>query len=352
MKRRNLLAALLALTLLLTACETAEGEKDRPEQSTQPPKTAQTDPPAETTALSVPSAEETVIRYILLSSANDLSGRGDFIYITPTQIMTGQTAHKDIIKGYPISRAADIEQLRITEIPKEAFDRLCAQLRALQYDQIPSEITRPADHPGVEDASNYYLSVKSNYAVLCTVEGYAATHYHDGFAEIDETIRSHAKSMIREYAPPQTETKPIASVILSYSNGYSARTGFTYLSPTKIAIGEKKGGGIMKGDPIANPDGFQMTVTDIPEDVFEELCVQLWTLRFDQLPNKITQPDDYYVTDASDMYFCVRFEDGTEFTSSGYAADVYHDGFYTVRRWMQAHANALMEEYKVPETIG
>lgn len=148
-----------------------------------------------------------------------------------------------------------------------------------------------------------------------------------------------------------TETKLIASVILSYSNGYSARTGFTYLSPTKIAIGEKKGGGIMKGDPIANPDGFQMTVADIPEDVFEELCVQLWELRFDQLPNKITQPDDYYVTDASDMYFCVRFEDGTEFTSSGYAADFYHDGFDAVWHWMYSNATALMDEYGSPEKV-
>ena len=118
----------------------------------------------------------------------------------------------------------------------------------------------------------------------------------------------------------------------------------------EIAIGEKKGGWMMKGDPIANPDGFQVTVADIPEGVFEKLCAQLWEMRFDRLPNQVTQPDGYYVTDASDMYFCVRFEDGTEFISSGYAAEVYHNGFYTVRRWIQAHASALMEEYGMPET--
>ena len=361
MKHPRLFAILLTMTLLLTACGATEETKEQPKQSTPPPKTAQTASSAETTALAastdetathaVPIAEETVIRTILLSSSNELSGHGSFIYITPTQLMIGRTTHKDIIKEYPISRATDLEQLQITEIPKEAFDQLCAELRAQQYDLLPNEIARPADHPEIEDASDYYLSVKSRYAILHTVEGYAATQYHEGFARIYETIHRHVESMIAKYAPPPTETKPIASILLSYSNGFSARTGFTYLSPTHMAVGVKRGGGIMKGDPIANPDGVQMTVAEIPEDVFRTLCAQLWEMRFDQLPREVTPPDGFYITDASDMYFAVRFEDGTEFVSSGYAADVYHEGFYAIRRWLEAHQTALMDEYGA-ENVG
>ncbi len=341
MKRRKFFAALLALTLLLTACGTAEGKK--------PQETIQAGVSAEMTALSVPSAEELPIRSILLSSANALSGHGDIVYITPTQIMTGRTTHMDIIKKHPINYATDIEQLQITEIPEEAFEELCTDLRALRYDLLPSEITRPADHMGIEDASDYYLSIRDSWSTSYVSEGYAATHYHEGFAQIYETIHRHVDSLVKKYTPEPVKTKPIASIILSSRNGYSQMSSFVYLSPTQAATGGINQYTVIKGDPIANPGYMHMKVADIPAGIFEEICMQLWDLRFDLLPRKVTQPEGKAVADDSDYYLSVSFEDGTAFTSEGYAACYYHERFNTVWGYLRAHANAQIEQYGVPE---
>ena len=359
MKRHQLFAILLALTLLLTACGTAGEKNDSSKQSTPPQESAQTDPHAEmptqavssldTTAQACPTAKELPIWSILLSSNNGLSGRGDFVYITPAQIMTGQTTRKEIIKGSPLTRMTDLEQVQITEIPEGAFETLCDELRALRYDLLPAKIERP-ENMAVEDASDYYLSIRDSWISSCVSEGYAATHYHEGFAEIYETIHRHVDALVKEHTPKAAEIKPIASIALSSHNGYSGLSGFTYLSPTQVATGGMSySATIIRNDPITDPGAWRMEVADIPAGMFEELCTELWALRFDLLPAKITQPKDKAVADDSHYYLTVHFEDGTTWTSEGYAACYYHERFGAVWNYLAAHSNALMDEYEVPE---
>ena len=348
MKRHQLFAILLALTLLLTACGTAGGKNDPSKQNTPPQESVQTEPLAETTALTVPTAEELPIWSILLSSNNGLSGRGDFVYITPAQIMTGQTTRKDIITGSPLRRMADLEQIQITEIPEGAFETLCAELRALRYDLLPAKIERP-ENVAVEDASDYYLSIRDSWISSYDSGGYAATHYHEGFAEIYETIHRHVDALVKEHTPKAAEIKPIASIMLSSYNGYSQLSSFTYLTPTQMAAGGMSGCTVITGDPIADPGFMHMKVADIPAGIFAELCAGLWALRFDLLPTKITQPEGKAISDASNSYLTIYFEDGTAFTSGGYAAGYFHERFGAVWGYLQAHANALIDEYEVPE---
>lgn len=349
MKRHQLFAILIALTLLLTACGTAGGKNDPSKQNTPPQESVQTEPLAETTALTVPTAEELPIWSILLSSNNGLSGRGDFVYITPAQIMTGQTTRKDIITGSPLRRMADLEQIQITEIPEGAFEELCDELRALRYDLLPAKIERP-ENVAVEDASDYYLSIRDSWISSYDSGGYAATHYHEGFAEIYETIHRHVDALVKEHTPKAAEIKPIASIALSSHNGYSGLSGFAYLSPTQVATGGgRRINTIIRSDPTINPGAWHMTVADIPTGAFDKICAELWALRFDLLPAKVTQPKDKGVSDDSNFYLTVRFEDGTAFTSEGYAACYYHERFGAVWSYLTAHSNALMDEYEVPE---
>ena len=106
MKLRKFFAALLALTLLLTACGSA-GEETHPTQTTP---SAHAHDPSETQASEVTQNADTEFTWpsdltdidlpitsILLSSANGYSGHGSFIYITPTQIITGKTTYKNMI---------------------------------------------------------------------------------------------------------------------------------------------------------------------------------------------------------------------------------------------------------------
>ena len=349
MKRHQLFAIFLALTLLLTACGTAGGKNDPSKQSTPPQESVQTEPTAGMTALTVPTAEELPVWSILLSSNNGLSGRGDFVYITPAQIMTGQTTRKDIIKGSPLTRMTDLEQIQITEIPEGAFETLCDELRALRYDLLPAKIERP-ENMAVEDASDYYLSIRDSWISSYVSEGYAATHYHEGFAEIYETIHRHVDALVKEHTPKAAEIKPIKSIALSSHNGYSGLSSFAYLSPTQVATGGgRRINTIIRSDPIANPGAWHMKVADIPAGLFEELCAELWALRFDLLPAKVTQPKDKGVSDDSNFYLTVHFEDGTTWTSEGYAACYYHERFGAVWSYLAAHSNALINEYEVPE---
>lgn len=339
MKLRKLFAAILALTLLLTACGSANRE-------TTSPQTSGTTAVQETVPGEMP-AEELPIMSILLSSANGYSGRGSFIYITSTQIMTGTTTYQNMLKGHPHNRMGDIEDLKITEIPKEEFEKLCAELRGLRYDLLPEKV-EPSGDKWVEDASDYYLAISHNFYTATVSEGYAAGFFHEGFSKISGTIQHHANALMEKYAPEPAEVKPIASIMLSSSNTYSQRSSFTYLSPTQVATGGMAGVTAIKGDPIANPGALHMKIADIPEGVFEDICAQLWKLRFDLLPKEITEFDGLEATHDSTYYLIVRFEDGTVFTSEGYGAVSYR-WFSTVWVYLYSHANALMDEYEVPE---
>jgi len=358
MKLRKFFAALLALTLLLTACGTV-GEETHPTQTTpsahahDPSKTQASETtqnadteftwPSDLTDIDLP------ITSILLSSANGYSGHGSFIYITPTQIMTGKTTYKNMIKENPLYHTENIEQLRVTVIPQTAFEELCTQLRQMQYNQLPEKIERP-EHEAVRDASDFYLAISNIYSFQFSSEGYAATHYHEGFAKIWETVDHCAESLIKQYAlPTPTEIKPIESIMLSSSNAYAGRSSFTYLSPTQIANGDMRTTVVIKGNPFENPGAYHMKVADIPAGLFEKICETLWTLRFDLLPPKIVPTDSMRVMDASDCYLIIRFADGTSFTSEGYAATEYNDAYGQIWSYLYRQADALMKQYEAPE---
>lgn len=152
---------------------------------------------------------------------------------------------------------------------------------------------------------------------------------------------------------PQTNQpsheKPIASITLSSRNGYARMSGFAYLTPTQVAMGDIHDYTVLEGDPIADPGAWHMTVADIPAGAFDKICAELWALRFDLLPAKVTQPEDRAVADDSNYCITVRFEDGTTFTSEGYAACYYLEDFGTVWSHLQKQAGKLMDKYEVPE---
>ena len=337
MKRLLFLFHTLVLMLLLTAC--GAGQKN----VAQPPQTAQAE------SIAVPTAEEMPIGSILLSSANELTERSEFIYITPTQIITGKVAQGQAITAHPYNYMESLEQLWVTDIPKEAFEEMCEQLRALRYALLPGEIERPEGREELHGALYTCLRIQESHTKGYFVEGYAAELYHEGFAEICRTVRRNVESLVKKYTAVAAHQKPIASIMLSSRNGYARQSSFTYLTRDHVVQGGMNDYVAIKGDPIANPGAMHMKIADIPSGVFDEICTSLWQMRFDRLPAQITQPEDKAVADDSDYELIVRFEDGTSFTSGGYAACYYLQQFSTIWSYASRQGSLLMAEYEVPE---
>lgn len=183
MKLRNLSAALLALTLLLTACGSAQGEITTSQTSeTTATQAAETTASLETSQ-TVPPAEVKPIRAILNYSYNAFAASSawygyNFYYYTPTQVVTGQTMKTPIDVGDPLNTPDVVN--RTAQESGTGFEALCDDLWAMRFDLLPATVEVDYER-FIHDGSNQYIVIYFEDGTTFTSEGYCATEYSEQF---------------------------------------------------------------------------------------------------------------------------------------------------------------------------
>lgn len=327
MKRRKLLAALLALTLLLTACGTAR------ETDSQPTQTAETIVPLQETVQTDPTAENKPIASILLASTNGFMARSYFKYLTPTQIAVGSKDGSAVVKGNPIENPGALG-MKIADIPDGVFAEICEQLWQMRFDLLPQEIPQP-DNMGVEDASNLYMSVCFEDGTVFTSEGYAADFYHEDYDRIWRYLCKQADTLIDQYAVAEKELKEITAVLNYTYNAFSASNGstgyyFYYYEPDLLITGQTRNTPIDLTNPRKTAHIENQKVTALSGRSFDGLVADLRKLSVDTLPATIEPDPDNIIYDGDTQYIVVYYADGTTLTSQGYCAGEYNEQFAAV----------------------
>lgn len=140
---------------------------------------------------------------------------------------------------------------------------------------------------------------------------------------------------VTETTIPPVEIKPIRAILYYGFHAYMSSSGlngyrFYYNTPEKTVYGETKMTPLDHNDPLNTPGIVNQTVKEADAAAFSALCDELYTLRFDLLPENVPQNEQYAVMDGWRRYIVIYYEDGSVFTSQGYAADSYHAGYKAV----------------------
>lgn len=133
---------------------------------------------------------------------------------------------------------------------------------------------------------------------------------------------------------PPAEVKPIRAILHYTYNAFAASSAwygytFYYYTPTQVVTGQTMKTPIDIGDPLNTPDIVNQTVQESGTG-FQALCEDLWSMRFDLLPDTVEVDYERFIHDGSNQYIIVYFEDGTTFTSEGYCATEYDEQFNAV----------------------
>ena len=197
----------------------------------------------------------------------------------------------------------------------------------------PAERYLPAECYTSEGTYFCLISSKNEIIYLVRPEGGVDLPFEEG---VDYYGKLYDERLAISYDKIYAEKKPISAILMCRYNAYVASSGgngysFNYFTPTEIVWGNTKNTPIDLNDPLGTAGIVNQKEYPNYDGEFSEICAKMHELHYELLPETV-EPEDptRIVMDGSHLYLVFYYEDGTAFTSQGYAADSYNEHFKNV----------------------
>ena len=177
------------------------------------------------------------------------------------------------------------------------------------------------------------ISSKNEIIYLVRPEGGVDLPFEEG---VDYYGKLYDERLFLSYGRIHTEKKPISAILMCRYNAYVASSGgngysFNYFTPTEIVWGYTRNTPIDLNDPLGTEGIVNQENYPNYDGEFSEICAKMQELHYELLPETVEPQDPTrIVMDGSHLYLVFYYEDGTTFTSQGYAADSYNEHFKNV----------------------
>lgn len=201
------------------------------------------------------------------------------------------------------------------------------------------------------DKGNYICLISSENEIvyLLRPEGGEELPFEEGvdyYSKLyDERLVISYEKVYGRRAVPMVE-RGIKGILYYEYSAHNAALGknayqFIYMTPTRAVSGKTLKTPIDLKDPSATEGVVDEWVASVSSRNFDHLCIYLYQEEFYLLPENIVGPS---VDDGRDQYLVIYYEDGTTFTTQGYAAEAYNERFDRIYAQVRLYLEMSKEE--------